>query len=299
MADPIVNPAAAPTQGQPPAGGSATGAPPTEGQFVVPEKFKGKSIEDIAKAYADLESQYGKVSSEVGDYKKLGPANEVGQALDWARKQYQAVKSGKVIYVDESGQPATRATGNRAPEGAIPAAAPGQTPPWESTDFEFLPQREQYRQINSWNQAQMSGDFRKYVDDQAASLRQYAEEYTGNQARQMQVLIKTVDAALKSAGSKLSVEEILTKAAGQYARNPEDVIAELSQPRMTQEEQDAEINRRAEKLALEMRQKEANDALSLGVTRATPRPRLAATPKTRQDEDRTILESLAKNGIRF
>lgn len=37
----------------------------------IPEKFKNKSVEDIIKAYQNLESEYGRRSNEVGELRKL------------------------------------------------------------------------------------------------------------------------------------------------------------------------------------------------------------------------------------
>lgn len=39
-------------------------------QFVVPEKFKDKSIEDVIKSYTDLEREYGRRSNEIGELRK-------------------------------------------------------------------------------------------------------------------------------------------------------------------------------------------------------------------------------------
>ena len=40
----------------------------------IPEKFQGKTVEDIAKAYQELESQYGKLASEIGGMKEENEA---------------------------------------------------------------------------------------------------------------------------------------------------------------------------------------------------------------------------------
>ena len=46
-------------------------APVVEQVPNIPEKFRGKSVEDIVKSYQELESQLGKQGSELGDLRKL------------------------------------------------------------------------------------------------------------------------------------------------------------------------------------------------------------------------------------
>ena len=44
---------------------------PTEDTFVVPDKFKDKSLEDVINSYTNLESEYGRKNNEVGELRKL------------------------------------------------------------------------------------------------------------------------------------------------------------------------------------------------------------------------------------
>lgn len=39
--------------------------------FAVPDKFKGKSAEDIARSYVELEKEFGRVRNDVGEYRTL------------------------------------------------------------------------------------------------------------------------------------------------------------------------------------------------------------------------------------
>jgi hypothetical protein len=260
--------------------------------FVLPEKFAGKSAEDIAKAYTELEKTHGQASARLGDYdkySKLGKPEDVAQVMQWANQQYNLLKAGKVKYLtDDQG----------TPKDAVAPQAPNQVAPWESDTWEYLPEKDKARHISSWNQAQLNGDFRKYVDEAAAKYGEEAQQYVANQNRQMQLLIRVMDAALKSAGAKVSIEQLLTQAAGNYQRNPEDLISELAQPRLSPEEQQAEIQRQAETLAAKLVQDRRNEELNLGPTRSSHRPRLGVVPKTRLDEDRAIVQKWADLGIR-
>ena len=64
MDEPIVP--GTPGEGQP----TETSAP-TDGGFQMPEKFAGKSVEDVAKAYAELEKTLGSRSQPSVDYNKI------------------------------------------------------------------------------------------------------------------------------------------------------------------------------------------------------------------------------------
>ncbi len=43
----------------------------TEDEFVIPEKFVGKSIEDVITSYQNLEQDHGRKSNEIGELRKL------------------------------------------------------------------------------------------------------------------------------------------------------------------------------------------------------------------------------------
>lgn len=44
---------------------------PTKDDFVMPEKFVGKSVEDVVKSYQNLEQDHGRKSNEIGELRKL------------------------------------------------------------------------------------------------------------------------------------------------------------------------------------------------------------------------------------
>lgn len=71
----------APTAGPvaPPAPG---GQAPAEPKDTLPEKFKGKSAEDIAKAYLELEKKHGEIAAKVGSSEKqLEDWNALGKVI--------------------------------------------------------------------------------------------------------------------------------------------------------------------------------------------------------------------------
>ncbi len=74
----------------PPAGGEGQpeGTPaPAEGEFQMPEKFKGKSAEDVAKSYAELEKELGKKGNSSADVERIEKQiTELRQAIE-AKKE--------------------------------------------------------------------------------------------------------------------------------------------------------------------------------------------------------------------
>ena len=60
------------TPGTPGEGESAVTPTPTDGGFTMPEKFTGKSAEDIAKSFVELEKTLGQRSQSTVDYNKIG-----------------------------------------------------------------------------------------------------------------------------------------------------------------------------------------------------------------------------------
>jgi hypothetical protein len=108
-----------------------------------------------------------------------------------------------------------------------------------------------------------------------------------------------MDALLRQAGVKTSLEEVLTKAASVYQRDPIDLIAELAQPKMSEADVESLATKRAAEMLATEKQKWENEQMTAGITRTTPRARLAPTPKNRADEDALIINNLRKSNIRL
>ena len=85
----------------------------------IPEKFQGKTAEDIAKAYQELESQYGKLASEIG---KMKEENEA------FRQWYNT------IMLQQRGQAQPQSN----PSPVAPEPAPSQVAGGAFSDEEFI-----------------------------------------------------------------------------------------------------------------------------------------------------------------
>src|SRR5579872_5289513 len=68
--------------------------------FQIPEKFAGKSAEEIAKSYVELEKQYGSHAEELKGleaYSKFGTPEQINEAINWARDAYQKMQKGELV----------------------------------------------------------------------------------------------------------------------------------------------------------------------------------------------------------
>lgn len=79
-----------------------TGKDTSETQFQLPEKFKGKSAEDIAQSYISLEQDYGRRGNELGDLRKvndqlLGLQLDNGKASDTSDPDKQPLTSDELL----------------------------------------------------------------------------------------------------------------------------------------------------------------------------------------------------------
>ena len=63
--------------------------------YQIPEKFKDKSIEDVAKSYQELESEFGRRNNEVGELRKL-----TDELLQLQLKEKKEVEAPKEVDVD-------------------------------------------------------------------------------------------------------------------------------------------------------------------------------------------------------
>jgi len=79
----------------------------TDEQFQIPDKFKGKSSEEIVQSYVELERDYGRRANEIGDLRRvndqlLGLQLEDGKASDSSRPEKQPLTSDDILGDPES-----------------------------------------------------------------------------------------------------------------------------------------------------------------------------------------------------
>jgi len=287
MPEPIITPsssqqAAAAPQGQPAAG--------SEG-FKMPEKFAGKSAEEIAKAYTELESQHGKAASELGKFKgyedvvKLGSAKDISDAIAWARQVNQAFKEGRI----------TAAQAKQAKQDGPPVdTGNGSQAPWDNEQFDYLSPREQAKAIAEYNKRSSFDSTKEYIDGIAKQYGDQLQNWNGMNQRQQNILLKAIKQAIKN--PDVDPEELLTQAAELAGKGPEELLNMAMEARMAPKSMEAEVNKRvAAKLAEEEQNRINREAGML--SNSGRRPTFQKTNRSRDDENREILSKLKEQGI--
>lgn len=264
----------------------------TETGFTMPAKFAGKSAEDIAKAYSELESQHGKLTNEAGKYKewdevaKLGKPKDVVEAINWARQVNQALKEGKITY-KQAQQAVAQGPG---PQG-------GNDAPWDNENFDMLSPREQAKAIYDHQMNQGFNKTKSYIDEVAQGYGKQITDFGNMSKREQKLLFESIKAAIQNPGT--DPEELLTQAAELASKSPEELLQMALQNKLSPKTQEAEIEKRVTARLAEEEQKRQNETAKQISNATGRRPTFGNRTKTRDDENRAILQTLEKQGIKL
>ena len=268
-----------------------TGQSPQATPFTMPEKFAGKSAEDIARAYTEMERQMGTQASRLGDldaYSKIGSAKDISEALDWARNMKAALDRGLIVPAGQ--KPAAQTT----------PAAPSR--PWEDEAFAYKTPKEQFDAVYEHGR----NDFTQYAQQLAqqyqTQLQQQVQALTQQDARQKAILMKAMEMGIRN--PSVSPTEMLTEAATLATKTPEELIDMVLAARANGPEAiDKRVNDAvAAKLAERIQEHEAKQLADI-TSMATPKPkglgaRVASNGlAAREAENRSIIDSLRKMDI--
>ena len=258
-------------------------SPATEQQpsLKLPEKFK--TVDDLVKAYAEAESkitEYGTKYKNYDDYAKIGPPDQIEQALNWAREVKAAMDSGKLRHVAEA--EATRKIENQQQN----------TAPWDAQDWEFKPESERARAMFEYQQAQT----KSYIDSLAAQYGKQIEGYRQTDGREKALMLKTIKAAINNPGA--DPEQLLERMAQYATKSPEELLQMvLDGQSNTPESRQKEIDRIVETRLAEKRQDWEKERFNDFTT--SRKPKFSSKSTDRATEDRDILSKLAKEGFRW
>jgi hypothetical protein len=134
------------------------------------------------------------------------------------------------------------------------------------------------------------------IEGKANEYGKQITDYTNNLGRQQSVLLKAVESAIRRGGD-VSVQEILEQAAG-IAQLPTDKLIDIALENLDRPNtMKAEIERQVAARLAEDQQKRDNESLKAIDAQVGPRPRFGVQPRSRQDEDRMVVQELRKQGI--
>jgi hypothetical protein len=253
---------------------------PPEPSAPILGKFKDQAALEAAYTEAEKKiTEYGTKVKDYEDYASIGKPSEIKEALDWARNVKTAMERG-LLTPKEAQQ-------------AVNQGPPSQTrAPWEDDNWAYKQPNEQAQALAAHTEAQV----KKYVDQIAAQYGQQLSGFRQTDGREKALLLKVVEAVAKN--PSLNANEMLTQAAQLAQRSPEELIdmvmdAQMNSPEMREKAVEAKVATRLAEEQQKWEKSKFNDVLH------TQKPKFGRTPANREAENRQILESLAKQGIRI
>jgi hypothetical protein len=255
--------------------------------FTMPEKFAGKTSEDIAKSYLELESKYGETSGKLKDYdsySKIGKPEDIAQAIEWAKNMKQALDKGLLVPKGQQQQTAP------VQNGSVP------TEPWKADDWAYKSPAEQFQMMAEHLQNQN----KSYIDGIAKQYGDQLQGLTAQDARQKSILLKAIKTAIKNPDT--DPEELLAQAAEYAQKSPEELIEMVLEARgNTPASRQAEIDKLVnQKLAEKIQEYEARQLADITAQSTPRRPGFGQQAmKNREAENKAIIEGLAKQGIKL
>ena len=259
----------------------------------VPEKFKDAKVEDVIKAYTELESKYGEQGSKLGalsEYEKYGSTKDVGEAIQWARDTYAKIQSGQLT--PEAGAAAAR------PASAATAGTPvaGQAP-WQAEGWDFLPPSEQAAKMSAYNQEATTRAVMEQVQKIATEYGNQIQGMRQTQSREQSIMFKALQAAVAN-GGKIDLAKVLENAAAMANKPPEELIDMAVSNMLSPDAQKAEVERQVTARLAEEKQKRDNENVDALNRISSPQPRFATKLfENRNAENATIAKKLQEQGI--
>lgn len=262
---------------------TSTSAPATS-DFKMPEKFTGKSAEDIARAYVEVEKKLGSRDewaqlAELGTGGQKATPEQIRQAIEWARNTAGKINKGELVDASQ--------VRHQAP--TPPPATPQN--PWEASDWEFKTAAEQSKAMADY----VTGKTREYVNQVANQYGEQFNQFRTQQGTESSIMLDAITRGIKSGKDPV---EIMTLAANLKSKTPQELM-DMALVNLTADaDREAEISKRvAEAMAVE-RQKMDNERLNLESGEPSGKPRFVSKNKP-SDVNKQIIETLRKKGIRI
>ena len=276
MPDQVYTPDAAPqpgTEPQKPAAPAQTTAP----AFTMPEKFAGKSVEDVARSYTELESQHGKVADMAKQIEQYGGLENVKQWLAYANQTYQ-----QSLAAQQQAQNQPQQQQQQAPAGDPFENWDMLSPKEQAGKLAQLVAGAATQYINQYG-TQIVTAYQRQIADQLGGLNKQWEIYRNVMAQWRKNPNIDPDALLQSM-AKVATGDLnsLIDIASKQLTGQADFDARVS----------AEVQRRIADQRLHAENQQVNVLTNAGRSSFTP----TEAPKTHDDATRMILDKLVKSG---
>jgi len=241
------------------------------------EKFAGKSVEDVARSYAELESQHGKVSDIARKIEELGGLDNLKQWAQYGSQAYQqTLRAAQQAQNSQSQQQQT-----------IPAGDPFEnwdmlSPKEQAGKLVQLVAGAATQYINEYGN-QIVSQYQRQIADQLGGLNKQWEIYRNVMAQWRKNPNIDPDALLQSM-AKVATGDLcsLIDIASKQLTGQSDFDTRVA----------AEVQRRIADHRLQAENQQVNALTQSGRSSFTQ----TEAPKTHEDANRMILAKLVKSG---
>lgn len=286
---PGTQPGAGTGAGQPaggtPAPGVAGAADGGGNAFVMPEKFTGKSAEDIARSYVELEKGFGSSRELQKRIDEFGGADTVFGWVDWVRQNYDRLQTLLV-----NGNPTEPTRPNPQP-----TTDPGQVEKfWES--FELMAPREQYQTLAGLVSQAAAQHIQNLVAQERAGVMTQLEAWQGQHHQMLDIMQRALEAKIQN--PKLDIREIYNGMLQMTRQTPEQLMKHAMSSLTKDADMEREIQTRVQQALLEADTKRKNAEMA-GLFNTGNAPFKTDLPNpaiSREQENAQILRGLVNDG---
>lgn len=261
--------------GAPAAQGGSAGGSGNEG-WSMPEKFQGKSAEEVARAYSELERNYGQAQQYKTVYDQIQQYGGLDNLTGWVNYGMHAYEQAQ----RSQQQPQPQQT----PQTHQEARA------WWS-DWDTLTPAEQAQRLVQQSVNPVVGYVNQIATNFAGQLQQWQEQ----QVRQNDVYRQVLEAKL--ANPNLDINSTLAQMLAQAQANPRQLLDMVVRSQTAPAEIEREAQRRFEAMKADWELKQRNQQMGQvnGVTRQGYQ--VPQAPTTKGEENQNILRTLLEKGM--
>lgn len=222
---------------------------PTPPNPALPEKFAGKSVEDVVRMYTELESSVGKASQELGDlrkqaeaYSKIGSPDDITQALQVGTQLYEALQDGRLVAKDTKDK------------SSHEASAPPPSPEDFFDGYDLLSPQEQAKKQTQ----HVLNTIIPYIDKLAVAANAEISKSAEASRQERRLLTRVFEMKMKN--PQLDIESVLKRATELAGATPDQLLDQALQGVTAPEEVNARVEERVAARLAELLNKPAPSA---------------------------------------